>query len=368
MMRSKKDRLILGLVVLVVVLLGADVFLIVRSGVGVELSSRLARGVQELEGFQWLLSQMEIGWVTPQEAAGQWLEHGQMLEQEGRYREALQAYEKALNLVPDEAITHMAVASAYEALGKQDQALAHMEEAVQLDPENAAAQRHLGRLNCLRDEHEACVAALEKAVEIEPDDKWGRFWLANAYLQNAEDGLDRALAQYEEALRLEPEFGEAHFGLGQLYYNQPGNEVLAIEEFKQALDAALEANDEELATRARAGLASVFYAQDNYSECIDQWTQVVVTNPGDVVAHRRLALCYALRGREGDLEQAIAKFEHALTLDQNYVDIYFFYLGQYYASQEDYPRAIWAWEQFLRFSNDEEINAELRNWIEQHTR
>ena len=364
-MRSKKDRVIFGLVVLVVVLLGANIFLIVRSGIGVEPLGRLTRGVRELEGFQLLLSQMEIGWVTPQEAATQWLEHGQTLEQEDRHAEALQAYQKALDLVPNEPIMHLAVAGAHESLGAQDLALSHVEIAAQLEPENAAAQRHLGRLNCLRDEHETCVTALEKAVEIEPDDRWGRFWLASAYRQNAEDGFDRAVAEYEEALRLEPEFGEAHFGLGQLYYSQPGNEVLAIEEFNQALDAAVETDNEELATRARAGLANVFYAQDNYNECIDQWTQVVVTDPGDVVAHRRLGLCYALRGTEGDLEQAITKMEHALTLDRNYVDVYFFYLGQYYVSQEDYPRAIWSWEQFLRFSNNEEMNTELRRWIEE---
>jgi tetratricopeptide (TPR) repeat protein len=320
MMKSKKDRVIFGLVVLVVILLGVDVLLIVRSGIGAEWLERLARGVRELEGFQLLLSRMEIGWVTPQEAATQWLEHGQTLEQEGRYAEALQAYQKALDLVPSEPIMHLAVAGAHESLGEQDEALAHVEIAAQLDPENAAAQRHLGRLNCLRDEHETCVTALEKAVEIEPDDRWGHLWLAAAYRQSAEDGFDKALAEYEEALRLEPEFGEAHFGLGQLYYSQPGNEVLAIEEFKQALDAAVEADNEELATRARAGLANLFYAQDNYNECIDQWTQVVVTNPGDVVAHRRLGLCYALRGMEGDLEQAIEKPEHALTLDRNYLD------------------------------------------------
>jgi hypothetical protein len=56
--------------------------------------------------------------------------------------------------------------------------------------------------------------------------------------------------------------------------------------------------------------------------------------------------------------------EHAMTLDRNFVDVYFFYLGQYHASQEDYPRAIWAWEQFLRLSDNEEMNTELRRWIE----
>jgi tetratricopeptide (TPR) repeat protein len=110
------------------------------------------------------------------------------------------------------------------------------------------------------------------------------------------------------------------------------------------------------------------YAQDNYSQCIDEWKRVLAANPNDAVAHRRLGLCYAMRGEEGDLEQAIAELEQALALDSRYVDAYYFFLGRCYAlEKEDVPRAVWALEQFLRFSDDEALNAEARDWIEQHT-
>nr|HID14592.1 tetratricopeptide repeat protein [Anaerolineae bacterium] len=364
-MRSKKDWVIVGLTVLVMILLGSNGFLMYRSGIGAEGLRRLGKGIVELEGIQWLLSQLDIGWVTPREAAIQWLKQGATLEQEGRYREAVRAYEQARDLAPDEFMAYLGLASAYEALGEKDQALALLEEAAQLAPENATVQRHLGRLQCLRGEYEVCVRTLEKAVEMEPDDKWGRYWLANAYQQSAEDGFDKALAQYQEVLRMEPDFGEAHLGLGYLYRSQPGKEVLAIEEFEKALEAAMDANDEDLAAKARAGLAILYYAQDNYSQCIDEWKRVLAANPDDAAAHRRLGLCYAMRGEEGDLEQAIPELEQALALDSGYIAAYYFFLGQYYATEKnDYPGAIWAWEQFLRFSDDEELNAEVRKWIE----
>jgi tetratricopeptide (TPR) repeat protein len=102
---------------------------------------------------------------------------------------------------------------------------------------------------------------------------------------------------------MEPEFGEAHLGLGLLYRSQPGKEMLAVEEFKQALDAAVDADNQDLAAKARAELATLYYAQDNYSRCVDEWQQVPAVSPDDAVAHRRLGLCYAMRGEEGDLEQ-----------------------------------------------------------------
>ncbi len=85
--------------------------------------------------------------------------------------------------------------------------------------------------------------------------------------------------------------------------------------------------------------------------------------PEDADAHRRIALCYAMRRQEGDMEQAIDEFEQALKLDFEHLDAYYFYLGQYYAFQEDYPRAFLAWDQFLRLSNNQELKAEVRKWI-----
>jgi tetratricopeptide (TPR) repeat protein len=367
-MRSKRGWVIVILAASVVILLGWSAFLMVRSGIGVGWLSRLRRGAVELEGVQWLLGQLDVGWTTPREAAIQWVEHGAALEGEGRYREALRAYEKARDLVPDESLVYLALASAYEALEEPDQALAQLEKAAELTPDDAAVQRHLGRLQCLTGEHELCVKTLEKAVDMEPDDQWGRYWLAVAYQQSAEDGFNEALAQYQEALRIEPGFSKAHLGLGMLYRSQPGQEVLAIEAFRQALDAAVDADDEELAAKARAELATLYYAQDNYSQCIDEWKRVLAANPDDAVAHRRLGLCYAMRGEEGDLEQAVAELEQALARDFRYVDAYYLFLGRYYAlEKEDVPRAVWALEQFLRFSDDEALNAEARDWIEQHT-
>jgi len=367
-MRSKRGRVIVGLIALAVILLGSGAFVMVRSGTGGEWLRGLGKGVARLEGVQWLLSQLDIGWVTPEEAAAQWVERGATLEEEGRPREALQAYEQARDLAPDEALAYLGLASAYEALEETDQALGQLEKAAELAPEDAAVQRHLGRLQCLSGEYEVCVRTLEKAVEMEPDDRWGRYWLAVAYQQSADDGFDKALAQYEQVLRMEPEFAEAHLSLGLLYRSQPGKEVLAIEEFKQALDAAVHAKDKDLAAKARAELATQYYAQDNYSQCVDEWQQVLAVSPDDAVAHRRLGLCYAMRGEEGDLEQAVAELEQALVLEFGYVDVYYFFLSRYYATEkEDYPRAIWAMEQFLRFSDDEEIKAEARDWIEQHS-
>ena len=68
-----------------------------------------------------------------------------------------------------------------------------------------------------------------------------------------------------------------------------------------------------------------------------------------------------------DPKQAIAELEQALALDFSHIDLHYLYLGDLHAAEQDYPRAIWAWEQFLRFGGDEEMKAEVQSRIDRHT-
>ena len=125
---------------------------------------------------------------------------------------------------------------------------------------------------------------------------------------------------YERVLEMDPDLADAHLGMAYLYLNQSGKEVLALEALQKGLDAALKAGDENVATTARAELAHLYYAQDNYTECIEEWKAVLETDPDNAVAHRRLGLCYAMRRDEGDLEQAIAELEQAMELSFGQMD------------------------------------------------
>ena len=366
-MRSKTSWVIALLAVAVVVLIGVSAWLLFRSSGSDGEPRSLAAGLTRLQGVQELLAQLGGAGAVPEEEAAQYLREGAALEQDGRYREALAAYEKARDAAPDEAMPLMAMAGAYIGLGDTDEAMTVMEKAVELEPENANVQRSLGRLHCMRGELDPCTEALEKAAEMEPDDAWGRFWLASAYQRSAVDGFEKALAQYQEALRLDERFGEAHLGLAYLYQSRPGSEAESFEEFQMALDAALEAENEELATTARVELAAIYYAQDNYGRCIEESSKVVQAKPDEPYGHFRLGLCYAMRGREGDLDFAMAQLHESILLGGDHIDVYFFFLGQYHYTNEDYARAAWAWEQFLGFSNNDEVKDVVRSQLEAMT-
>ena len=318
-----------------------------------------------LQGISWLLRRLDIGGVGSDTAALALVQRGAELEKEARYREALSAYEQAYELSADEIEVYLGMARAHEALGAWEVALADLEEAAQIAPENAEVQRHLGRLQCLRGDYTTCIETLERAVEMEPDDSMGRFWLALAYQNDAETDLNRALSEYAEALKIDPDLAKAHLALGDLYADRPGREAIAVEAYTYALGLAVEQGDAELASEASSALARLYYAQDDYSLCIEEAKKVLAADPDDPDAHRRLGLCYGMRGGQGDLEQALVHLEEALRGQFLNLDAYYFYLGQYYAERQDLARAVWSWEQFLRFSENEEMNAQVRQFLAQ---
>jgi tetratricopeptide (TPR) repeat protein len=356
---KRKSILIRALIVLVLVLLCVVLWLAGRAG----MISRLGQGIVQLPGLQLLLTQLDLGLPGLPSRGQQWLQEGAALEREGKPGEALQLYRQAQEAMPDAVEPHLALASAHEALGEGEEALEHLKTAVELDPKHARAQRELGRLLCLGGEVDACTETLLTAIALDPDDPQGHYWLGLAYQQGAEGRFADAEKAYLRALSLEPDSPRAHLALGGLYQSQPGMEALALEQIEEALRLAVAAGETETATKARAELARYYYAQDNYDLCVENGQQVLEQDPDDADTLRRLGLCLAMRRNPGDLEQSIAALEQALALDFGTMDAYYFYLGQFYASQEDYSRAFFAWDQFLRFSSDEDLRADVRAWM-----
>jgi tetratricopeptide (TPR) repeat protein len=129
-----------------------------------------------------------------------------------RVGEAIPEYETALRLNPRDAVAHFHLADVLMAQRQVDAAVTHYEAALQIDPDLAAAQAHLARalapLPTRR--HEALPHAIV-AVEKAPRDLDARNLLGMLYAEQGQ--LDRARAEWQEALRIDPNFADARRNL-----------------------------------------------------------------------------------------------------------------------------------------------------------
>lgn len=149
-----------------------------------------------------------------QESAEDWFLKGNGLSQQGRFKEAVEAYKKSIKLNAKATVAHFNLALAYKNLNKQEEA----------------------------------AVAFEKSVELEPGNLDYRYSLGNIYnhLQRWED----AIAQLNIVVHRRQGDAEAHGNLGWAYYNftkGPPFTYLVIINLRKAVDLFKSRNQNEAA-------------------------------------------------------------------------------------------------------------------------
>jgi superkiller protein 3 len=75
------------------------------------------------------------------------------------------------------------------------------------------------------------LAEYQRAIDIKPDYAKGYYNLGSVYREKKK--VDEAIASFQKALEINPKYAEAHYALGVIYYEK-SEFKLAIENFDQA--------------------------------------------------------------------------------------------------------------------------------------
>jgi tetratricopeptide (TPR) repeat protein len=148
---------------------------------------------------------------------------------------AREEFEKALELDPDLAEAHVNLSLLLAQAGELGPAGQHLDRAIELQGNTrAAAYAHYLRAKVWagQDQNEKAMAEFEKAVQLQPD--YAEAWSDLGGMRRL--ALDRvgAVQALERAVALKPDDALAQYRLGQLYL-QEGRAVKAVEHLKKAL-------------------------------------------------------------------------------------------------------------------------------------
>src|SRR6266568_3657108 len=238
--------------------------------------------------------------------ANEWLEKGNALDKEKRYQEALVAYERVIQLIPNFAGAYHSKGNALYSLRQYEKALTVYERAIQLDPNLALA--YCGKCNALR-EMKRCqeaLAASERAIQLNPN-------LAFAYYSkgSALRGLKRyeeALMTYERAIHLDPGMADIYVGKGIAF-----SELKHYKEAFTAFQQALQLDDN--CTFAYNNRGNTFFELKRYEEALTDYERAIQLEPHDAVYHSNKGSALLSLRR---YEEALVACEYSIQLNPDF--------------------------------------------------
>ena len=195
-------------------------------------------------------------------------------------------------------------------------------------------------------------------------------------IEKAPGRLSEAIAQYDEAIRLRPDYADARNNLGCALEKVPGRLRDAAEQFDQVLRlepnnfearnnlgntlSALGRNAEGVAqyeealrlrpdyAEAHYGLANALSSLGRISEAVGHYREALRLSPDDARAHNNLGNALISLGKAPD---AIEQYQEALRLDSGYVEAHY-NLGNALVSIGRASEAIGQYREALRLRPD----------------
>jgi tetratricopeptide (TPR) repeat protein len=229
-----------------------------------------------------------------------WQNLGSALLKQGRVDEAIDHFQRALDIHPDFAEAHNDLGLALAQKGQFKDAIAHYRKAFESRSDLVEAHVNLGNALVQEGQMDQAIAHYEWALGGQPGN--GKIYSNLGYALFRQGRLNEAVNSLQRALELLPTFAGAHDTLG-LVLLQKGQVDQAIAHFQQALEC-----QPDLAV-ARKHLADALLQRGQAARAVALLSEFLRANPDDVIA--RCSLAAALNA-QGKVTEAIEHYRAAL--------------------------------------------------------
>ena len=203
-----------------------------------------------------------------------------------------------------------------------------------------------GYANLTNGQFDSALADFNEAIRLDP--KAASAYSKRGVLYSVTGDKDRAFADFNEAIRLDPEDANAFYNRGISY--DKGDYDRAIADFDEAI--RLDANY-DLAFKARGW---AYQAKGQLDRAIADFNQAIKLNS-------KFAFFFACRGtayaKKGDDGRAIVDFDEAIRLDPEDTE-YYIERGKAYVRKREYDRAIADFNVVVRLNPKKAIGFQCR--------
>ena len=282
--------------------------------------------------------------------------------------QAMLCFLKILQVNPDNTAAHTNLGRVYQEKKLLDQAEAELKKAVSLDPEQVDAHNQLGliyyqkgnfdlaleefklalawtgypeihhNLSLAYDKtgrKDEAMTAIDEALRLDPNYVDAHNQAGNLFLNRGD--LAKAAAHFEAAIRIDPRNSSAYNNLGLIYSSQ-GKTELAVQYCRQAV--FLDPNSPD----AHNNLGSIYLNQSLFQEGMVELKKAIALRPDYKNALINLGMAYfGLK----DYAMAEREYRQAIELDRDYADGYT-QIGLLYLEKSDFSQALSSFQEVLR--------------------
>jgi tetratricopeptide (TPR) repeat protein len=128
---------------------------------------------------------------------------------------ALEYFEIALMIKPDDPTIYANMAQTLFALKDYEKAIESLKKVVELDPKNSKVYANIGHILYRQGKYDEAMVNIKKAIELDPDNAMAYGNMANVLC--AQGHYDKAIESYLKCLTLNPEFFGAKANIAEVY-------------------------------------------------------------------------------------------------------------------------------------------------------
>jgi tetratricopeptide (TPR) repeat protein/capsular polysaccharide biosynthesis protein len=252
------------------------------------------------------VSSLQLPGVIVDSGAKLAYQRGLTYHQQGRWSDAIAAYQDAIAHWPDYGLFHFQLGLVYDQQQQLDQAIACYRQAIALLPNYFSAHSNLGCALLKQGQIEAAIHTLQVAIAHNSQQASLYNNLGRAYHVNGQ--IDEAIAAYQDAIRLQPDLVPAHLNLGCLWQEQKQTQA-AISCFERVVQL----DSKQAIAHSRWG--QILWEQGHVSAALTQWQKAIALQSTWIAAYCRQVTAHPIHDELDQVKQTCAQFLQALQQD-----------------------------------------------------